>query len=226
MLYIGCCESRLDPLKLGRCKVRIVGLHIEDKSILPTDELPWAVTMMPANNGSISGLGWSPTGILPGTWCILDFLDDSQQQPVILGTILGIPHTQTAAAISEATNSLVTTDDTGNLVSALGEDITGIINDVITGDNPGVTQDATEKYHVNAVTDKKSTGDTIIYNINPNGSESPIATATYDETTGLYTTTLLTPEKYTQSQYTPFLSLTPKTFTSTQEMLTYFDKNF
>jgi hypothetical protein len=32
-LYTGCVENREDPLKIGRCQVRIVGLHTENKAI-------------------------------------------------------------------------------------------------------------------------------------------------------------------------------------------------
>ena len=42
IFYTGCVENRLDPLKLGRCQVRVVGLHTENKVELPTFDLPWA----------------------------------------------------------------------------------------------------------------------------------------------------------------------------------------
>ena len=31
-----------DPLLIGRCRVRILGWHTENKSDLPTSNLPWA----------------------------------------------------------------------------------------------------------------------------------------------------------------------------------------
>ena len=34
----GVVENRKDPLFLGRCKVRILGWHTEDKSMLPTKD--------------------------------------------------------------------------------------------------------------------------------------------------------------------------------------------
>ena len=37
-LYTGVVENRNDPLRLGRCQVRIVGLHTEDKTVLPTKD--------------------------------------------------------------------------------------------------------------------------------------------------------------------------------------------
>ena len=38
----GVVEDRHDPLYLGRCKVRILGWHSEDKNDMPTVSLPWA----------------------------------------------------------------------------------------------------------------------------------------------------------------------------------------
>lgn len=90
--YTGCVESREDPLKLGRCKVRIVGLHTEDKVKLPTDDLPWAYPMQPITSAAISGIGYSPTGIVTGTWVIIIFRDKYQQLPIMIGTVGGIPN--------------------------------------------------------------------------------------------------------------------------------------
>jgi len=87
--YIGVVEDRNDPEKLGRCRVRIFGIHSESKILLPTRDLPWAIPLLPATSASISGIGVSPTGIVTGTWVLLIMLDgDECQQPMILGTIL------------------------------------------------------------------------------------------------------------------------------------------
>ena len=40
--WAGVVEDRQDPLKLGRCRVRCLGYHTEDKNVLPTSDLPWA----------------------------------------------------------------------------------------------------------------------------------------------------------------------------------------
>lgn len=88
----GVVESRDDdPKKLGRCKVRVVGVHSEDNVLLPTRDLPWAYPMMPVHSASMSGIGYSPTGIVEGTWVVVSFRDVDMQQPIILGTIGGIP---------------------------------------------------------------------------------------------------------------------------------------
>ena len=50
--WVGVVEDRQDPLKMGRCRVRCVGWHAEDKMRLPTDMLPWATPSLPINNPS------------------------------------------------------------------------------------------------------------------------------------------------------------------------------
>lgn len=89
--YYGVVESRADPLKLGRCKVRVVGIHTENTSILPTKDLPWAHPLQPITSASMSGIGISPTGPVEGTWVAIFFRDgESFQEPVMFGTIAGI----------------------------------------------------------------------------------------------------------------------------------------
>lgn len=90
--YYGVVESRADPLKLGRCKVRIVGIHTENSSLLPTKDLPWAMPLQPITSAGVSGIGVSPTGPVEGTWVVCFFRDgESYQEPIMIGTIGGIP---------------------------------------------------------------------------------------------------------------------------------------
>lgn len=91
-LYFGVVENVDDPLKLGRCKVRIVGVHTDDRAVLRTEDLPWATPIQGITSAAMSGVGESPTGILPGTTVTVIFVDgESCQIPMILGTIAGIP---------------------------------------------------------------------------------------------------------------------------------------
>jgi type VI secretion system secreted protein VgrG len=86
--WIGVVEDRMDPEKLGRCRVRIFGYHTDSKIILPTKELPWATPIQPITSAAISGIGSSPLGPVEGTWVIGFFLDgEDMQQPAIFGTI-------------------------------------------------------------------------------------------------------------------------------------------
>ena len=100
--YVGVVEdSRTDHLMLGRCKVRVVGLHIQDKAVLPTADLPWAMLMSPANTAGSSGIGTSPIGPIEGSTVMVIFNDPPyNQQPVIIGSMQGIP--QEESVINDA----------------------------------------------------------------------------------------------------------------------------
>jgi predicted chitinase len=119
-LYTGVVENREDPLEIGRCQVRVVGLHTENKVFLPTADLPWAHPMTPITSASISGIGQTPVGPVNGTWVLIMFADEDQQQPIMLGTLPGIPQSKAAQiAIEEsglnviATNGGILTDSSG-----------------------------------------------------------------------------------------------------------------
>ena len=45
--FIGVVEDRMDPLRLGRVRVRVHGWHSSDTSTLPTTQLPWAQPIQP-----------------------------------------------------------------------------------------------------------------------------------------------------------------------------------
>jgi hypothetical protein len=86
--WIGVVEDRMDPEKMGRCRVRIFGYHTDSKEILPIKDLPWATPIQPITSAAISGIGSSPLGPVEGTWVIGFFLDgEDMQQPAIFGTI-------------------------------------------------------------------------------------------------------------------------------------------
>ena len=91
----GVVENRFDPLMIGRCKVRILGWHTHDKVDMPTDSLPWAYPLMPITSASQTEVGHSPTGPVEGTW-VLGFFRDGEagQEPVMMGTLGGIPETR------------------------------------------------------------------------------------------------------------------------------------
>jgi len=90
--FQGVVEDRIDPEKLGRVRVRILGLHTENKTEIPTEDLPWAYPISPVNSASMNGIGYTPMGPVEGTW-VVGFFRDGQncQEPVIMGTMTGIP---------------------------------------------------------------------------------------------------------------------------------------
>tara|TARA_Y100000310_G_scaffold111443_1_gene109836 strand:- start:168 stop:1223 length:1056 start_codon:yes stop_codon:yes gene_type:complete len=87
--FIGVIEDRQDPEQLGRFRVRVLGLHTEDKVLLPTKDLPWSTVITPS--GGNSGLGQTPPFFVNGTWVLLSFRDDDKQEPLIHGSISGKP---------------------------------------------------------------------------------------------------------------------------------------
>jgi predicted chitinase len=90
--WFGVVEDRNDPLRLGRCRVRIIGYHTENNEVLPTSDLPWALPVMPANSAGTSGVGWSPTGAVEGSWVVGFFADgENGQHPMFFGTVGAIP---------------------------------------------------------------------------------------------------------------------------------------
>jgi len=91
--FVGKVEDREgDPRMLGRVKVRMYNMHPTKKSLIPTDELPWATILGSPNSAGHQKIGVSPTGILNESIVIGFFLDGNDgNQPVIMGTIAAIP---------------------------------------------------------------------------------------------------------------------------------------
>lgn len=97
-MFYGVIEDRMDPLFLGRCKVRVVGVHTDNKVSLPTKDLPWAFPLQPITSAAVSGVGSTPLGPVEGSWVVVMFNDEAMQQPFMLGTIGGIPMPSDAKA--------------------------------------------------------------------------------------------------------------------------------
>ena len=93
--FMGVVEDRRDPMALGRCRVRIAGLHTEkmeqgiDEGI-PTEDLPWAHPMQPITSAAMNGIGTTPLGPVEGTWVVGFFRDgENCQEPIMMGTLGG-----------------------------------------------------------------------------------------------------------------------------------------
>lgn len=83
--WIGVVEDRHDPLKTGRCRVRIAGAHTPDKKLIPTEELPWAHPMMPLTDSSM-------LMFKEGDYVVGFYLDGpNAQHPIMMGILPGIP---------------------------------------------------------------------------------------------------------------------------------------
>ena len=83
--WIGVIESRQDPLKLGRCKVRIFGWHKDSVTEQPTESLPWAYPIIPLDHGK------NTLGPREGDW-IMGFFADAEvaQKPMMMGILPGM----------------------------------------------------------------------------------------------------------------------------------------
>lgn len=95
-IYRGVIEDNSsDPLKSGRCKVRVVGVHTDEKEKsemdgIPTDELPWAEPVLGLIEGSVSGYGgWSVP--LQGSHVFVFFESGHPMKPRYFGSAPGYP---------------------------------------------------------------------------------------------------------------------------------------
>ena len=114
--FHGVIEDVADPMQLGRVRVRCVGFHTDDRGLLPTSGLPWALCMLPITSPSMAGVGQSATGILPGSWVIGFFRDGpSAQDPIIMGSIaskiIAKPDKTKGFSDPSGTNPTTTGDD-------------------------------------------------------------------------------------------------------------------
>jgi hypothetical protein len=84
--WIGVVEDRVDPLNVGRCKVRIFGSHTDNLQEIPTSELPWATPLYPVNDSR------SFSSPMEGDYVFGFFMDGlSSQAPAMLGVFPAIP---------------------------------------------------------------------------------------------------------------------------------------
>jgi len=99
--FVGVVEDRVnDPSKLGRVRVRCLGHHTEDRKLLATEDLPWAHVMHPVTDPSMQGMGNTPSFLVEGSWVIGFFMDaDMKQQPVIMGSLPGVPNIEGAPEV-------------------------------------------------------------------------------------------------------------------------------
>lgn len=133
MLYFGIVEDRDDPLKLGRCRVRVAGLHTHDTSILPTTDLPWAMIVQPIT-GSINTAGLAP---IEGTQVIVSFMDSDCQIPVVFGVVPSIPQTK-LVYINEQDGGAILKDcltPQGRQIPTNFVDATGLTSSTVTTPN-------------------------------------------------------------------------------------------
>jgi len=90
-------EDIQDPLNTGSVRVRIIGIHSQDKSQVPTSSLPWAQTCKPTTGSNTS------SGLRYGDWVWGFFQDGEQGQiPTVIGIYSGIESKQSETVYGEA----------------------------------------------------------------------------------------------------------------------------
>ncbi len=79
-VFTGVVEDRMDPMKIGRVRVRCFFIHPIDKTLVPTEDLPWARV-------SVAGLSLKEGDQVKG------YFDDpgDYQLPVVNEKISGVP---------------------------------------------------------------------------------------------------------------------------------------
>lgn len=89
-IHSGVVEDIDDPLRADRVRVRVFGLHSDDKTLIPTQDLPWAQILKASTSASISGIGNSAHGLVCGSWVKVIFEDPDEQYPLVIGSISGV----------------------------------------------------------------------------------------------------------------------------------------
>lgn len=96
-IYRGVVEDNNDPLKAGRCRVRIFGVHTAVKEQttttgIPTADLPWAEPALSLIEGAVSNYGvWGVP--LQGSHVFLFFENGNILNPRFFASAPGIPTT-------------------------------------------------------------------------------------------------------------------------------------
>ena len=102
--FYGIVEDRQDPLMVGRVRVRIHGIHTDDKLLIATADLPWCQVILPTTSAGLSGLG-TGHGLVEGSTVFGYFRDKAKQDPIVLGVAAGIPQ---AGYKEDITDALIT----------------------------------------------------------------------------------------------------------------------
>ena len=100
---MGTVVSNNDPLRVGRVRIRIYGVHSDDVNEIPESALPWASCVVPTTEDGVSGLGRSPM-LKAGALVFGFFLDGcTSQQPLVVGSVprIEVPTEQQEGTTSE-----------------------------------------------------------------------------------------------------------------------------
>lgn len=113
--FVGTVTDLNDPMELGRIRVRIMGIHSDNKIDIPDDVLPWAQTVIPITEGGTNGLGIN-TGIQVNARVFGLFLDGNNSQlPLVLGSMPKLEEDsaggRSTSQLARGTNTITKTPD-------------------------------------------------------------------------------------------------------------------
>jgi len=83
--FIGEVVNVNSPYQDGTVQVRAYGIE-DDITKIPDENLRWYKVLMPVTHAQVNGQG-GIHGMLKGTVVMCMYLDDSEQIPIILGTL-------------------------------------------------------------------------------------------------------------------------------------------
>lgn len=89
--FYGIVEDRNDPLKIGRVRVRVHGIHTDDKQLIASPDLPWSQVLLPTTAAALSGIG-TQHGLVEGSTVAGFFRDTGKQDFVVTHSAAGLPH--------------------------------------------------------------------------------------------------------------------------------------
>ena len=90
-IYRGVVENNNDEeMQMGRCQIRIFGIHTDDLNDMPVEDLPWAQPALGLFEGSVSGYG-SWTVPLQGSHVFLFFENGNHLEPRYFASVPGMP---------------------------------------------------------------------------------------------------------------------------------------
>lgn len=97
-MYRGVVEDNNDPDKMGRCKIRVFGIHTENKKTedldgIPTDHLPWSEPALSLFEGGVTGFG-NFVVPLQGSHVFVFFEQGHILRPIYFASIPGYPTDQ------------------------------------------------------------------------------------------------------------------------------------
>jgi len=102
-MHFGVVEDTQDPLMSGRVRARWFGVHTDNSSELPTEDLPWSIVVQSTASAAVGGIGETPR-LLKGSWVVGSFMDTAKQKPIIFGSIAGIPGSVANKSLADTNN--------------------------------------------------------------------------------------------------------------------------